>query len=756
MCRQFGGLVKSIDMYGHQIQLNYKGESANKTFFGGMLSLISYFLVIGYFALLIKDLNTNESTVKTIVSYIDHSKESLNFIQDQFDVAIQIRMSDSELKFGNSNRYLSFYAYTKRQVFDPQTRMYGYSESKLFEGDCGFEQRMHGDQFYKDQRTVFEYDLWFCLQNNFQSTLQTNIYDMNIEIQPCRGSNCENNATLIKQFLNQATIRVYKTSKYFDIQEFEEFPVKSVVDVQEFYLSSQFSKQLDYKLAINKAEGSTSRLAEQLDKFEYEFFQSEFDMEQVQDLNSRYYSKLKFKISNEEVKVERNNKNFVEVLSETGGIMGIVIAFFAIFGGSIQELLFFSLIISDIFLTEERVRDDSQESQNNKSKRSNPRDESYKYVEGQDQQLEGGEEEDFDQEIQQNKKQNLSNSQSRSKSFVFVEGDPNSYFGLIRLLQSRKPFQYMFKDGMRDFIRTYLCCCRNNSRIRLRKQLYEVAKGKIEKQLDIANIIKQMQVLKLVSRVYLNRYQRKLVPFFKKNMLSNKLLRHKAKEEAEEREKTKKEIQEEYLQEISSNMIELFTDCQDNDHKSKKILSNILGQMQEQNNSKRTLQQKLFHGIMRKSLVSALFKIENELGPTQFENQDNVINSDSGPRKRNYQASVNQNGKSDQERNYGSNAFAQNTDDDQIVLEIDADVAQPKQKKFNEKQLNSNQNDFKNCSGNNRKKDQEVKSGRNKSYLKSQTNVQSKRANHVNEGLNSSEIQVDKQGNEAYFQENSI
>eukprot|EP00347_Sterkiella_histriomuscorum_P011204 403373351 len=656
MCRQLGGLVKSIDMYGHKIQLNYKGESTNKTFFGGMLSLVSLFLVIGYFALLLLDLRNNESTVKTIVSYIDYSKEGVDFDQKQFDIAIQVKIWPYT-QFGNTSRYITFYAYTMIQMYDPIELTYGHIEQGINEGDCGYPERMQGDQFYKDQRKIYQWDTWFCLEDNYTSSLQTNAKNLVIEMQPCFGDDCEKDPNMIKSFLNQASIRVYKTSKFFDIQEFVEFPVKTVVDVQEFFLSSQFSKQLDFRLALNKAEGSTSRLAEQFDKFDYQFLYSEFEMEQIKDLSPAYYTKLIFKISSEEVKVERKNNNFVEVLSKTGGIMGIVIAFFAIIGSSIQELLFFSMIISDIFLTEERVREGSQDKQNSKCQRSNPRDESYKFVGSQEQQLEGGEEDNFDS-LSQKSRNNPTISKSKSKSFVFVEGDPNSYIGLIRLLQSRKPFQYVFKDGFRDFIRTYFCCCMNNRRVRLRKQLYSLAKEKIQKQLDISNIIKQMKVLKLVQRVYLSRYQRKLVPFFKKNMLSNKLLRQKEKQE-KTMQKNKNVIREGYLQDIATNMIELFTDCKEQNPKSMKILDNILGRQSKPCLPNRTLEQKLFSGIMRKSLVRAMLihddqQIDLNSLPSN-QNNGNEIKSKANQRDLNIML---------------------NTDEDNFEIEVGPDLAE--------------------------------------------------------------------------------
>ena len=50
--------------------------------------------------------------------------------------------------------------------------------------------------------------------------------------------------------------------------------------------------------------------------------------------------------------IERLNKNIVGVLSQTGGIMSIVIGFFTYLSYGIQEFLFYSSIIGSTFMTE--------------------------------------------------------------------------------------------------------------------------------------------------------------------------------------------------------------------------------------------------------------------------------------------------------------------------------------------------------------------------------------------------------------------
>ena len=50
MRSQCRNMIKKFDSYGQKINLTYKGESTYKTVFGGVMTLIGQFLVIGFFA----------------------------------------------------------------------------------------------------------------------------------------------------------------------------------------------------------------------------------------------------------------------------------------------------------------------------------------------------------------------------------------------------------------------------------------------------------------------------------------------------------------------------------------------------------------------------------------------------------------------------------------------------------------------------------------------------------------------------------
>lgn len=62
--------------------------------------------------------------------------------------------------------------------------------------------------------------------------------------------------------MENSFVRIFKTNKYFDLQEFKQNPIKTVVDQEDFHFSTNSAKIIDYKLSVNYAKGSSSRLAE--------------------------------------------------------------------------------------------------------------------------------------------------------------------------------------------------------------------------------------------------------------------------------------------------------------------------------------------------------------------------------------------------------------------------------------------------------------------------------------------------------------
>ena len=122
----FGRLLRSLDIYGHKVGVNYRGEDAFKTKLGGLLSLATY-----TFAII--------NLVNLLTAFFDHSEQketysrikvdtlevgSLNLAENHVDIAIFTFLPINPF-FG------SWKAYRKK--------LYGAEKVELRLSACDFE-----------------------------------------------------------------------------------------------------------------------------------------------------------------------------------------------------------------------------------------------------------------------------------------------------------------------------------------------------------------------------------------------------------------------------------------------------------------------------------------------------------------------------------------------------------------------------------------------------------------------------------------
>jgi len=76
-------------------------------------------------------------------------------------------------------------------------------------------------------------------------------------------------------------------------------------------------------------------------------------------------------------------------------------------------------------------------------------------------------------------------------------------------------------DELKASFKSTICCCLKKTRRELRNnELYKKALKKIDNELDIRHISKELRTLKFISNVMLTKYQRYMIPFFKQHLLN--------------------------------------------------------------------------------------------------------------------------------------------------------------------------------------------------------------------------------------------
>ena len=82
------------------------------------------------------------------------------------------------------------------------------------------------------------------------------------------------------------------------------------------------------------------------------------------------------------------------------------------------------------------------------------------------------------------------------------------------------PFKFNLKELLKSTYLKYIgCCLKLRAKPSKKLKLFKEGIEKLQKKFEITNIIRAMQDSDLVSTVVLAKYQKKLIRYFKKNVL---------------------------------------------------------------------------------------------------------------------------------------------------------------------------------------------------------------------------------------------
>ncbi|CDW73559.1 UNKNOWN [Stylonychia lemnae] len=162
---------------------------------------------------------------------------------------------------------------------------------------------------------------------------------------------CETNQTKITQFIKEFKVRYMITSKFFDSQDFSSDPIKASVDIRRYFVNSQSLRQIVYNLQPNQAIGSISKLHESLSTYRFDYYQTNLEStSSLERIETDPYIVFRIKMKNDFTIIERSLNNFVQLLSNTGGLLGIITFIVNILIGWLQEFFFIQSMLKKRFL----------------------------------------------------------------------------------------------------------------------------------------------------------------------------------------------------------------------------------------------------------------------------------------------------------------------------------------------------------------------------------------------------------------------
>ncbi|CDW73859.1 UNKNOWN [Stylonychia lemnae] len=498
--RQF---ISGFDIYGHQIKLLYNGEDTRKSLVGGILSLISIGLMLWYFIVQIMDIAQNKASIKQAQNPINIAQADITMDKTNFDLVFLIN-TQRPMNVQEIYTYIDFNVYFKSEEFivnDDGELELKSSVNNLQMYQCP-QDRMFNSTLYRNFTKAINLSngLFICLDKNEKFKLKGRENAITFQIDKCDqtfldsyypGTKCVIKENLLSDFLNNTKLFTFTSQQYFDFDEFENDPIKVNVHVDKFNFQYYSQYELTYDILLNKVTGTDNKLHEQFEQFDKSFISTKISQAKVLDRNNKgpAYFDIKFQVLNEQNIIERQANNFVQALSNVGGLAGIIFGFLAILIAPLQEFLFYQSLLKKAFLVEKSKIQKEEGNQVHQSRKNS-------------------------QENRHEIKKTLENP------------DFHTYLRLIRKLNDRIPFFYSIKTAIKQKFQQIFCCKKQ----RFQQELFELGKELIEKQFDISNILKDLRSFKMINSVLLSKFQRKLIPNFKKYLLTQKLYHQRQKE----------------------------------------------------------------------------------------------------------------------------------------------------------------------------------------------------------------------------------
>ncbi|CDW89387.1 UNKNOWN [Stylonychia lemnae] len=541
---KFKAVLRSVDIYGHQVKLLYKGDDTKKTLPGAFMTVISVGLLLWYLGLQIEDIINNKNQFKQTLIQLDLDNIEFPLGKDNFDTALMVvpPFSDQiQNKTENIYRYMNISAIltitTEKldkdgdlDVEEFDLELFKCSRNRLFDST---RFKVLTDAYQNVDALCFkQFEMLKLKSDNNRLSYKITGCDQNYLSKKYPGSTCEKNKTKELQTLADTMVIVFSSSNYLDPEEFNKSPIKVNTVQNAFRFSQYFEKVINFEIGFNKAEIHDSKLHENIGSYETDFISTKFVSQGA--------------------------------LSNTGGLAGIVFGVIAFIIAPLQEFFYYQSLLKKNFLVEE-----DQVNKKNKSGYQLGKQKTNDFITTKD-------------------------DNGQSEKSKFYHKDFKTYLELVKRLRNRVPFRYEFRYAAFYWIKKVICCSKSD---KLQAELFDYGKEVIDKQFDIATILRDLRAFKMTNRLLLSKYQRHLIPFFKKHLLNQMYEKNKIKEE-KIAQTQKVNHNQKLLNQVTQLMIELFSDNRNPSNSYNEVVLDSLF-LQNSESVNKDLKSQLYSAILR-------------------------------------------------------------------------------------------------------------------------------------------------------------
>ncbi|CDW87416.1 UNKNOWN [Stylonychia lemnae] len=486
-CRNFcGKQLRKVDLFGYPISMTYKNELTYKSSFGGIMTILS---VIGIlFAL---------REIKYVRNlYID--KSIYEFTTNEFDYAVQLSYQGLDPNVTNLFQYYSIRMYTyssqKKTTYKEGEYPLTFRYDEMNVTRCGYERFANLSQDDAQK--------WWCSETpvtKLQGRIGSNFAQrVKVELHYCSQIYLDRiNPNLTCKTREEADA-IFKDTYYLIsyAENFLDYTPTTDIKYEYFGISKNY--------AVLQDSWFTSSFNNK--NYTYSSVRRQSVNQQIRDTRTLIVS-LNFNMDEQVTFTTRTAYNLIDVLTESGGFASIIFIIFKLLTTQVQKILYFTSIMKKIYLCMDYNKKEALTSmanlcQTNLQSRT---------------QLNGTLEESAREKLTF-KQKTLNDNQTKDNP---KNGTKLKKLQMEQRLRGLNFFQYNFRDYVKQVLKNMCCypgCCRLKPSFK--DKLYEIGVQKLNKEFDMVRYLKKLRIADSLAHLLLSEFQRELIPYFDKNVLS--------------------------------------------------------------------------------------------------------------------------------------------------------------------------------------------------------------------------------------------
>eukprot|EP00347_Sterkiella_histriomuscorum_P003054 403365765 len=525
-CNNF---IKSLDSFGHPIQFTYNNSSTFKSTIGGYLTLVARLGIVIYLILELINVAQKKSSIRfsTYIRDLATDKSEYTIDQSQFDLAALIKLQSQINDTYNTTNNMHKYAYVQiselKFVYFEKNGQLDYDfVLKPFDLVKCDETRFLGQKEIMNNLGILKGN--YQCPKNFNLTLQGSFSSqssqfLRVELKKCDqnylnqyypNETCANQQEIDEVF-DGLELFVPVINQYFDAYDVETLnPIKTTIQVLYYTAQSNFSQNYLIKIAQNFAVTRDSSLSSSISERNLTYYSIETKYSFFRNQDSASAPVIMNILLDETVSTtEREVYTISDALAATGGFLEIIRIIAATIVGGIQAQLYYQSIISKLLTSDyNNISHKNLKAKISKKKETLRTSQIY----------------DSNQSIQvQNiTQENLNKSNGVTMKTVVDQDQDNKQQTMlnfiIELIKNRSNFKFTFNDYLRSLLRKARCI-QKNKYFHRKAKLFELGKQRVDQKFEILNVFRLINYSKVVSQIFLHKYQMLLIPYFENNVL---------------------------------------------------------------------------------------------------------------------------------------------------------------------------------------------------------------------------------------------